>query len=150
MVRQIKFFQPPHCENHLCTIALCCYRYSHLCSFLSLRIQPFVPVPICRLSVYVCPLPFRLLQFRLLLFRLLNIFMSSTTISSTPVLSTVVSSTQHFYVDLLLFAALLLNFDWSFGGIPSRNIHWHMMYKYQNQNFLFFLEVFLYRTWRIS
>ena len=34
---------------------------------------------------------------------------SSTTLSSTPVSSTVVSSTPHFYFNLLLFAALLLN-----------------------------------------
>ena len=36
---------------------------------------------------------------------------SSTPGSSTPVSSTVVLSTQHFYFYLLLFVALLLNFD---------------------------------------
>ena len=51
--------------------------------------------------------------------------------SSTPVSSTVVLSAPHFYFYLVVFAALLLNFDLprfcmpllKFRGIPLRNIH---------------------------
>ena len=70
---------------------------------------------------------------------------------------TVVSSTQHFYVDLLLFAALLLNFDlprfcmpFEVLGIFLQGLTTSYDVQIRKTNFLLFLEAFLCGTWCIS
>ena len=80
-------------------------------------------------------------------------YVSSTTVQSTPVLSTVVLSTQRFYhFYLLLFTALLLNFDLPrfFMPLLKYSFKEHPLTSYDAQTpkskFLLFLKAFLYET----